>query len=64
MENKMIIDGYEIKPFADLRGADLYKANLLGAKLIQADLYKANLRGADLYKANLHNANIKDCIGN
>jgi len=48
---------------ANLREADLYKANLRGANLREADLYKANLReanlcgaylcGANLYKANL-----------
>ena len=39
----MIVNGYEIKPWADLRGADLSGANLRGANLIGA-----NLRGAVL----------------
>ena len=34
---------YEIKPGADLRGADLSKANLKGANLTEADLKGANL---------------------
>ena len=55
---------------ADLRGADLYEAdlhradlsgaNLYGADLRWADLYGADLRGADLRGANLHGANIFD----
>ncbi|ECD9464199.1 pentapeptide repeat-containing protein [Salmonella enterica] len=59
---------------ADLRGADLYGANLhdadlRGANLYGADLHDANLRGAnlrganlrdaDLYGANLHNADLR-----
>ncbi|CAB4124841.1 Pentapeptide repeat [uncultured Caudovirales phage] len=50
----MIINGYEIKPCANLIGADLIGANLIGA-----DLYDANLRGADLYGANLYGANLR-----
>ena len=44
---------------ADLRGADLYKANLSAAHLIWADLTDANLRGADLDYANLVNATLR-----
>ena len=47
----MIVNGYEIRPKADLRGADLRKANLRGA-----DLRNANLQGADLQDANLQDA--------
>ena len=38
---------------ADLSGADLHRANLSGAVLYRADLHKANLSGAVLYRANL-----------
>ena len=48
---------------ADLRGADLYEAdlrgaNLRGADLSGADLYEADLRGADLFGADLSEANL------
>lgn len=48
---------------ADLRGADLYEAdlrgaNLRGADLRGADLYEADLRGADLFGADLSEANL------
>ena len=70
----MDVNGYEIKPganlnYANLRdanlcGANLYKENLRGADLCGADLcganlYKANLRGADLCGADLHNADLR-----
>lgn len=64
----MIVNNYEIKSMADLRGADLseadlseanlYKADLSGADLSRADLYKANLRRADLRRADLYGANL------
>jgi uncharacterized protein YjbI with pentapeptide repeats len=59
----MKINGYEIKPGAnlvgaDLRGADLRYANLDGANLEGADLRNADLRGADLRYANLRGANL------
>ena len=41
---------------ADLRGADLYEANLRGADLRGADLYGAVLRWADLSRADLRGA--------
>ena len=49
---------------ANLRGANLYVANLYGANLGGADLYGANLgganlRGADLCGANLDGANLR-----
>ncbi len=43
---------------ADLRGADLYGANLCEADLRGADLYGANLCEADLRGANLYEANL------
>ncbi|XJY63338.1 pentapeptide repeat-containing protein [Salmonella enterica subsp. enterica serovar Agona] len=43
---------------ADLRGADLRGANLCGADLRGADLRGANLCGADLRGANLRGANL------
>ncbi|EEH5573673.1 pentapeptide repeat-containing protein [Salmonella enterica subsp. enterica serovar Typhimurium] len=45
---------------ADLRGADLYGANLCGADLRGADLYGANLCGADLCGADLRGADLPD----
>ena len=39
---------------ADLSGANLYRANLRGA-----NLYRANLRGADLYRADLYRADLR-----
>ena len=45
-----------IKPYANLRGADLHGANLIGADLYGADLYDANLYGANLIDANLRGA--------
>ena len=44
----MNVNGYEIKPFANLVGA-----NLRGAKLKCAKLKYANLEGADLRNANV-----------
>ena len=43
---------------ADLRGADLSRANLRGADLRGADLSGADLRGADLSRANLSGADL------
>jgi len=43
---------------ADLIGADLNGANLIGADLIGADLNGANLIGADLTDADLSGANL------
>jgi uncharacterized protein YjbI with pentapeptide repeats len=64
----MIIDGHEIKPYAnlngadlsgaDLRGADLIVANLIGADLTKADLSGADLSGAYLTRANLSGADL------
>jgi len=60
----MISMGYEIKPFANLSGANLCGANLRCAdlhcaKLRCADLSGANLRGADLSGADLSGANLR-----
>lgn len=66
----MKVNGYEIKPHADLRGAnlqgeDLWRADLEGANLRNADLRGANLwcadlRGADLEGADLEGASLLD----
>ncbi|EMA3948538.1 pentapeptide repeat-containing protein [Salmonella enterica] len=45
---------------ADLCGADLRDAYLLGANLLGADLRDANLRDADLCGANLFGADLRD----
>jgi hypothetical protein len=52
----MEVNGYEIKPNADLRGADLRGADLREADLREAALWGANLRGADLREADLREA--------
>ena len=44
---------------ANLRGVDLWEANLRGADLRGADLWGANLRGADLRGADLRGANLR-----
>ena len=43
---------------ADLRGANLYRADLCEAKLYKANLYHADLRGADLRGANLYQVDL------
>ena len=55
----MIVNGYKIEPFANLKGAYLKGANLKGANLEGADLYGANLYGAYLECANLKGANLE-----
>ena len=45
---------------ANLRGADLYGADLRDANLRGADLRDADLRCANLYGANLRDANLRD----
>ena len=54
----MKTNGYEIKPYADLYGANLRSADLEGADLRGADLRSANLRSANLRSANLRSANL------
>ena len=61
----MNINGYEIKPFANLQGADLEGADLRGSNLVDAylegaDLEGANLEGANLYGVDLRYSNLKD----
>ena len=61
----MKVKGYEIEQganlrVANLRRADLYGANLRGADLYGADLTEAKLYGADLHRANLYRATFKD----
>jgi len=48
---------------ADLREANLQKADLREADLQGADLWRANLREADLRGANLWRANLEGTIG-
>jgi len=47
------VNGYVIKPKADLSGADLAGADLAGARLGKANLEGANLEGANLSSAKL-----------
>jgi len=56
----MNINGYEIKPGADLEYADLRNADLSGADLRNANLRYADLEGANLVGANLEGANLED----
>ena len=56
----MKINGYDIKPYANLEGANLRDANLWCANLRGADLRDADLRDADLRDANLWCANLRD----
>ena len=51
----MEVNGYTIKPGADLRGADLRRADLRRADLCYADLSSANLSGANLRGAYCRN---------
>ncbi|MCP4847809.1 MAG: pentapeptide repeat-containing protein, partial [Verrucomicrobiaceae bacterium] len=53
-----IVNGYQVGPGVDLRGADLREANLRGANLEDADLRDANLEGADLARASLIGCNL------
>jgi len=64
----VIVNGYEIKKYADLKlanlsgaklsGADLKLAKLSGADISEADLSWANLSGAKLSGAKLSGANL------
>jgi hypothetical protein len=56
----MKVKGYEIEPYAYLRGADLRDANLCGANLRDANLRGSDLRWADLSGADLSGANLID----
>ncbi|EJF9768253.1 pentapeptide repeat-containing protein [Salmonella enterica] len=44
---------------ADLRGANLFDADLRGANLCGANLFGADLRGANLFDANLFDADLR-----
>ena len=61
----MKVNGYEIKPYAYLKGADLRFADLRGADLRYANLEDADLEGANLEYANLWCADLKnaDLVG-
>ena len=54
-----MVNGYQIKPGADMRGADLNGADLNGANLRGADLYIARLRGAGLHRADLYGSDLR-----
>jgi len=56
----MNVNGYEIKPDANLEGANLKYDNLVNADLKYANLEGANLEGANLEGANLEDANLED----
>ena len=60
----MIINGYEIKVYANLYDANLRDAYLRDADLRDAYLRGADLRGADLCGANLYGANLWGTVGN
>jgi len=54
----MIINGYEIKPGANLRKAVLRGVNLCWADLRKVDLREVDLREADLREADLRRVNL------
>ncbi len=66
------VNGYEIRPAANLRGANLEGANLSGARLTGANLEGANLSGArltgsyltraSLTGANMRGADLSDAL--
>lgn len=61
----MLVNGYEVGPWEDLRGADLHGAdltwaNLEGADLDSVNLQEADLRGVDLTLANLRDVNLQE----
>jgi uncharacterized protein YjbI with pentapeptide repeats len=58
----MNVNGYEIKPGADLRYANLEGANLEGACLLDANLKGACLVDANLVDVDLKGANLKGAI--
>ena len=69
----MIVNGFEIKPRANLVGAELSGkylicvnlrgANLIGANLVQANLSYANLTDAVLSGANMYGTDLSRAIG-
>jgi uncharacterized protein YjbI with pentapeptide repeats len=58
----MRVNGFKIKPRANLSGADLSKVNLAGARLRNADLSGADLTYSRLGTANLRFANLAGAI--
>jgi len=58
----MKVNGYEIKPGANLESANLRGANLESANLESANLLGANLFGANLESAKLDGANVDATI--
>jgi hypothetical protein len=60
--NKMEINGYIIKPGANLEGADLVDANLVDANLVAANLVDADLMGANLWRADLRYAVLREAV--
>ena len=60
-DNERIVNGYTIKPGADLAFADLRECDLAFADLRECDLAGADLRGADLTFANLAFADLREC---
>ena len=64
-ENWPMVNGYEIKPGADLMYADLMRADLRGANLVHANLVHADLGGANLMYADLRGACLRgaDLVG-
>jgi uncharacterized protein YjbI with pentapeptide repeats len=54
----MIVNGYEIRPGADLKGADFEGADLRGASLHEANAAWVNFEGAQLQGVNLEGANL------
>jgi len=57
-----IVNGYTIKPGADLREANLEGAFLRGLDLHGADLSEANLTNANLSETNLSGAKLTDAV--
>ena len=58
----MIVNGYEIKPGANLWNADLWNADLKDAVLWGANLKDANLKGVYLKDADLRGTNVTNTI--
>ena len=65
-DNERIVNGYTIKPGADLRGRDLREfdlrgCDLRGCNLRGCDLRGCDLRGCDLRFASLASADLRGC---
>ena len=58
-ETPMKVNGYEIKPSANLQGANLRSAYLEGVNLRDANLRSAYLWGVNLQGANLNGADLE-----